>query len=1063
MVIEALDNKVIDQIRSSSTIDSVTQCLTELVEPNCVVIIVLNSLDAKSMAIAVRVNLTTFRIQIVDNGKGISRQNLEFVGQRYMTNKCHTLSDLKKHISTYGFKGEALASISKISQRVSVTSREQNCEETYCKTIEGNNSKIELVQTRPSFGTTVTIDGFLNNLPVRQQCIKSTELENVKKSLESLTIIHPRVSFSLRNELTGKIILDSKKCLDIATSFKNIHPDIDDSKFVLFKVSRNKISVGGLIHKEFHENKRLQYIYVNKRPITCPKIQNFLNTSFRKIKASDPKKAQPIFVIHIKCPYSDIDLSLEPSKTVVFFKKVDIVQRCLEKMINTFLGKENLQTSPKKAPQSEIKSEFGISQIGGAVRGLGMKRKSDDLEAVVSSKSPKIIEEETPFFEEEPKVATKQVKTALPIKIKKSEKKDCEEVDFDDAKENSMFTNFPDNERKGKDIIMDMFIKSVQVFPDESKSPESCGKTFTNCAALDVFKVSPPKPLDKAFMDNQTMVKENMISVGVQVGLSNVNPLNDISDVTFNPRKSLKNYVSDYNFDFSKVEALPAFNLNRTFAQDFINLDQTKKLFDFRDNCSREFNIFGVPYYKKKNYDRVGNANILEMGELGAIPKMSIEKCLLKNKTTLPNLGSENITKSPYFLKKGKTRRDAHPLKHSPKKAESCCLEDNYETTHKLSSCQNRNIEFVSRDSLSETVTDFEKLSSERRPWNHVEMTCSKRNKTRNKNLNESTVSSYFVPQKLSVNHHESEVLDHSKDLFLSINPSGKSNKCEKTESGIVITVDEEDMQKIMERDLQYEKQLVDDVIPSTLTQIQSDWLKEVNIFGTTVYTNKKTGVKSFHSPKKDLSFEMAERFEFVPKGLSPILKDYGKVDSMSPESKENLQNAVIQSYEDELLLVKWQNYIDNKDPKTFFEEIYMEKSKLIENAVPNVSRSALAKREIFENMSFTKEVFKNLDVIGQVDHKFIAVLERTKNLILLFDQHAVHERVRLEQLLEGAIKFGDSLSKTECFVHLKDLAKCNLPFQCAHGRPTLTPLISLNKSHDTVGAKPCLNVLKRL
>lgn len=54
--------------------------------------------------------------------------------------------------------------------------------------------------------------------------------------------------------------------------------------------------------------------------------------------------------------------------------------------------------------------------------------------------------------------------------------------------------------------------------------------------------------------------------------------------------------------------------------------------------------------------------------------------------------------------------------------------------------------------------------------------------------------------------------------------------------------------------------------------------------------------------------------------------------------------------------------------------------------------------------MSFTKNLFMNLEVIGQVDKKFIATLDKTKNLILLFDQHAVHERVRLEELSQSII-----------------------------------------------------------
>lgn len=89
-------------------------------------------------------------------------------------------------------------------------------------------------------------------------------------------------------------------------------------------------------------------------------------------------------------------------------------------------------------------------------------------------------------------------------------------------------------------------------------------------------------------------------------------------------------------------------------------------------------------------------------------------------------------------------------------------------------------------------------------------------------------------------------------------------------------------------------------------------------------------------------------------------------------------------------------------DPKTFFEEIYLEKSKLIEGEIPNAYTKYV---KDFENISFTKKLFKNVEVIGQVDCKFIAVLEKSRNLIVLFDQHAVHERVRLEELSEGKMQ----------------------------------------------------------
>lgn len=73
--------------------------------------------------------------------------------------------------------------------------------------------------------------------------------------------------------------------------------------------------------------------------------------------------------------------------------------------------------------------------------------------------------------------------------------------------------------------------------------------------------------------------------------------------------------------------------------------------------------------------------------------------------------------------------------------------------------------------------------------------------------------------------------------------------------------------------------------------------------------------MRTFNSPKNDINFSLANRYECVPKGLSPILKDVtGKVDPLSPKTKAIFQTEVVKCYEDDLLLVKWQNYIgDNK------------------------------------------------------------------------------------------------------------------------------------------------------
>uniref|UniRef100_A0A670Y2S8 Uncharacterized protein n=1 Tax=Pseudonaja textilis TaxID=8673 RepID=A0A670Y2S8_PSETE len=100
-MIKCLPEEIQTSLRSGVAINSVGHCVEELI---------LNSIDAKATCIAVRVDLETFKVQVVDNGCGMEREDLNKVGNRYFTSKCYSLEDLE-NLKFYGFRGEALASI----------------------------------------------------------------------------------------------------------------------------------------------------------------------------------------------------------------------------------------------------------------------------------------------------------------------------------------------------------------------------------------------------------------------------------------------------------------------------------------------------------------------------------------------------------------------------------------------------------------------------------------------------------------------------------------------------------------------------------------------------------------------------------------------------------------------------------------------------------------------------------------------------------------------------------------------------------------------------------------
>ncbi|KAI9145292.1 histidine kinase-like ATPase, partial [Paraphysoderma sedebokerense] len=120
MPIHPLPQDVRTKLRSTISISSFSQCILELIE---------NSIDAHSSNVEVNVDVQNYFIEISDDGWGIEPEDLEYIGNRYATSKCKELGDLQS-ITTYGFRGEALASISAIAL-LEVSSRHKEYLQSY--------------------------------------------------------------------------------------------------------------------------------------------------------------------------------------------------------------------------------------------------------------------------------------------------------------------------------------------------------------------------------------------------------------------------------------------------------------------------------------------------------------------------------------------------------------------------------------------------------------------------------------------------------------------------------------------------------------------------------------------------------------------------------------------------------------------------------------------------------------------------------------------------------------------------------------------------------------------
>lgn len=350
--IKCLPLEVQGRLRSGVTIPSLQQCVEELI---------LNSIDAEATCVGVRMDMEAFKVQVIDNGNGMDADSMDCVGNRYHTSKCHRVEDLD-NLSWYGFRGEALASLVSLATLVEISSRTKSSLKTHVKIFkDGKGMEVhEAEKSRPSAGTTVVLCNFFYNMPVRRKRLDPVlEGERIRHRVEAISLMHPSVSFTLKNDCTATMLVQLPKAKNSYHRFVQIHGLHRAQKLGEVNFTHGRFNVVGHIGREGHYNNSSQFLYVNERLLLKTRIHKLINSLLRKPSTSQKndggeqsavgspknKRSQDlhgVYVLNIKCCCSEYDISLEPAKTLIEFKDWDGVMTSVEEAVKTFLKRENL-------------------------------------------------------------------------------------------------------------------------------------------------------------------------------------------------------------------------------------------------------------------------------------------------------------------------------------------------------------------------------------------------------------------------------------------------------------------------------------------------------------------------------------------------------------------------------------------------------------------------------------------------------------------------------------------------------------------------------------------------
>lgn len=386
--LQFLSESLRSQIRSGLSLSSLVQCVEELV---------LNGIDAGATQITIHVDISHLLIkvptlhiimynndiilsQVFDNGAGIGKEDMMIVGERYATSKCHSLKDLED-LDSYGYRGEALASLIKICGKVDITSRQRLSPLTYTKSFHSGVAfplKESLSSLHHKTGTTVVLSDIFQSLPVRRKSLSEPiELERIRRSLSAIALIYSSVSFSLHDGSfgNGRLLLQTKGSGGMLSAVSFLFgKDIAQS---LKEVSRIEAgyTVNGYISTAPHHSKSIQMIYINKRLVCKTRLHSHVNRlldnslighckdpaqynrsqskAFR-VADTSPKpfihsERFGVYVLNIQCSKTEVDIFMDPDKSLVEFKKWDKVLSILSLAVRSFLKEHHLSLRVEKS------------------------------------------------------------------------------------------------------------------------------------------------------------------------------------------------------------------------------------------------------------------------------------------------------------------------------------------------------------------------------------------------------------------------------------------------------------------------------------------------------------------------------------------------------------------------------------------------------------------------------------------------------------------------------------------------------------------------------------------
>lgn len=346
--IHVLSPQLVNQIAAGEVIERPASIVKELVE---------NCFDARATQITIYIEQGGLRlIRVCDDGIGIEKDDLPLALSRHATSKIATLDDLE-HVTSMGFRGEALASMSSVA-KLTLTSSVENAPHGWSVRSDGAEQFFDIQPAPHPKGTTVEVRDLFYNTPARRKFLKSekTEFAHIETAVKRMVLSRFELGFALFHQ--------QKEIFKVAPAFDLIQQEqrvaaicgenfIDNALRLDFDVSGFTLE-GWISVPTFSRSQTdMQFFYVNGRLVKDKTVSHAIKQAYSDVLFSG---RQPIFVLYLTLAPEEVDVNAHPAKLEVRFRETravhDFILSCVKRALANV--RPTITNYPNFAPYSHV-------------------------------------------------------------------------------------------------------------------------------------------------------------------------------------------------------------------------------------------------------------------------------------------------------------------------------------------------------------------------------------------------------------------------------------------------------------------------------------------------------------------------------------------------------------------------------------------------------------------------------------------------------------------------------------------------------------------------------------